>query len=558
MIRRSAGWLALLVACADAEPAPLMSSDAGPGAEVEGDDPSPLDLGVAWDAQASDGSTATEVPLSPGFDAARWRRSVIYFVMTDRFVDGDGANNGEADCYDPQAPNLFHGGDFAGLRQNLGYLQELGADALWITPVPLQVPRRGDWCGYHGYWADLDDPDPGLLEPHLGREEELHGLIDDLHARDQRLLIDLVVNHPGRQARITRTRPEWFHPWEGCGEAGAAELYCDLSGLPDFAHERPEVATYLTELSASWMRRFAFDGIRMDTVKHVPVSYFADHFVPAVLAERPALYLMGEIFDEGSYNLPVRYRSAGFHGFFDFPLRRALIQAVAPGGSLAAPATRVREVIDRLGMESALLRTTFLDNHDVPRFAGELSDDYTEEKKAELHRLALSVLFLSPGIPQLYMGDELGAAQDDNRQDFPSWAFDPGARSGAKEGFVGDPGVNFAHVAALARLRRELPALHDGHYVELWRPDGGADVWAFYRRAGESRVIVVFNCGAEPIAAHRCPIRRNPKLDADDQAVMAEGSRWVQVWGEPAELSFDSEGAELRQTALSVAVFRAP
>lgn len=536
----------------------MLNVDAGDPLDLGGVDAGPVDLGVMADAAVSDLGPSDQGPSGPQFDAARWRRSVIYFVMTDRFVDGDPNNNGAPDCYDPQAPNLFHGGDFAGLRQNLDYLQALGADALWITPVPQQVPRRGDWCGYHGYWADLDDPDPGLLEPHLGREEELHGLIDDLHSRDQRLLIDLVVNHPGRESRITRTRPEWFHPWEGCADAGAAELYCDLSGLPDFAHDRPEVANYLTELSASWMRRFAFDGIRMDTVKHVPVSYFADHFVPAVLAERPELYLMGEIFDEGSYNLPVRYRSAGFHGFFDFPLRRALIQAVAPGGSMAAPAVRVREVIERLGIESALLRPTFLDNHDVPRFAGELSDDYTEEKKAELHRLALAVLFLSPGIPQLYMGDELGAAQDDNRQDFPTWAFDEDARAGAKEGFVGDPAVNFAHVAALARLRREVPALHDGHYQELWRPDGGADVWVFYRRAQESRVIVAFNGGDQPVTAHGLPIRRNPHLSPEDQAAMAEGRVWTQVFGDPAALTFKADQAEVSLSPRGVVVFRAP
>lgn len=558
MTFRNASWLALLAACTGAEPEPLLNVDAGDPLDLGGIDAGPVDLGVMADAAVSDLGPSDQGPSGPQFDAARWRRSVIYFVMTDRFVDGDPNNNGAPDCYDPQAPNLFHGGDFAGLRQNLDYLQALGADALWITPVPQQVPRRGDWCGYHGYWADLDDPDPGLLEPHLGREEELHGLIDDLHSRDQRLLIDLVVNHPGRESRITRTRPEWFHPWEGCADAGAAELYCDLSGLPDFAHERPEVANYLTELSASWMRRFAFDGIRMDTVKHVPVSYFADHFVPAVLAERPELYLMGEIFDEGSYNLPVRYRSAGFHGFFDFPLRRALIQAVAPGGSMAAPAVRVREVIERLGIESALLRPTFLDNHDVPRFAGELSDDYTEEKKAELHRLALAVLFLSPGIPQLYMGDELGAAQDDNRQDFPTWAFDEDARAGAKEGFVGDPAVNFAHVAALARLRREVPALHDGHYQELWRPDGGADVWVFYRRAQESRVIVAFNGGDQPVTAHGLPIRRNPHLGPEDQAAMAEGRVWTQVFGDPAALTFKADQAEVSLSPRGVVVFRAP
>lgn len=514
------------------------------------------DAGTREDAMSSeDAEPSTEA----AFDVARWRRSVIYFVMTDRFVDGDPNNNGSSECYDPTAPNLFHGGDFAGIQQRLGYLEELGVDALWITPIPIQVPRRGDWCGYHGYWADLDDPDDGLLEPRLGTEDELRGLIDEMHARSQRLIIDMVVNHPGRDARITRTHPEWFHPWEGCSSLGSPDLFCDLSGLPDFAHERPEVVAYLNEHSRSWMRRFAFDGIRMDTVKHVPVSYFADDFVPAVLEERPALYLMGEIFDEGSYDLPVRYHSAGFHGFLDFPLRRALIESLARGGSLARVALRVREVIDRLGLDYALLRPTFIDNHDVPRFPREMQSAYADDKKAELHRLALAVLFLSPGIPQLYMGNELGAAHADHREDFPTWAFEPVQRRGAKPGWVGDPADTFDFVAELSRLRRSIPALHEGHYVELWRPDGGAEIWAFYRRTGSSRVVVVLNGGDQRVEDHLLPIGRNSRLTSEDLAAMHESMPWQQVLGgSEARLEFDEDRAWVTVGPRSVSVYTLP
>lgn len=520
----------------DAAPEP--SRDAGPG-----------------DADRADGG---EEPPT-GLDVDRWRRAVIYFVMTDRYVDGDPTNNGGPDCYDPQAPNLFHGGDFAGIQQHLGYLEELGADSLWITPLPRQTPRRGDWCGYHGYWANWDDPDDGALEPHLGDDAALHALIAAMHERGQALIVDQVVNHPGREAPITRTHPDWFHPHEGCAQAGDPQVYCDLAGLPDFAHERPEVARYLTDLSVNWVRRFAFDGIRMDTVKHVSLEYFRDHYVPGVLAARPNLYLMGEIYDEGSYDLQTRYLQAGFQGFFDFPLRRALIQSLAKGGSLAPLAVRVREGVERLGLEAALLRPTFLDNHDVPRFIREFDGRYSTPERIARYRLALAVLFTVPGIPQLYMGDELGAAQEDNRVDHPSWAFQGATRAGSKEGYLGDPEETFRWVAQLARLRRETPALHSGNYVELWRPDGGAELWAFYRRVGESRVIVAFNAGDTSVEGHALPTGRNGKLNDEDQAAIAPGASYRVLAGDPAaRLEFEAQQVRVHLAPRAVAIFTLP
>ncbi|MFO0725615.1 MAG: alpha-amylase family glycosyl hydrolase [Myxococcota bacterium] len=496
--------------------------DAGESADVLASSPDATaeDVGNAVDAgaQGADAGPA-------GFDSARWRRSVIYFALTDRFDNGDPLNDGDASCFDPAAPTRFHGGDFAGLRRRLDYLQELGVDTVWITPIPKQVPRRGESCGYHGYWADLDDPDDHLLEPRLGSPEDLRGLIADLHTRGMKLVLDMVVNHAGRMARIVSTHPDWFHPDNTCANLGPTEVYCSLSGLPDFAQEVPAVADYLDQHSRRWVEDFEIDGIRMDTVKHVPVSFFRDHWIPTVLGVRPSLYLVGEIFDEGSYDPQVSYRAAGFHGFFDFPLRRALIDAVAHAGSLNPVADRVREAINRFGLEGAALRSTFLDNHDVPRFLTELPADLSESERRARMNLALGVVFFTPGIPQLYYGTEIGmtGAYPENRADFPGWAFDPNTR-GAAHPELPDALDRFSVVQRMIALRRSISALSLGGYAELWRPGGGANnVYAFFRSAGDSRVVVAFNGGDRPVNALHLGLRRNGGIGAVDQAALTDG-----------------------------------
>ena len=474
---------------------------------------------------ASDGA-ARDAGTSSDF---RWEDAVLYFVLTDRFENGDPSNDAQGDtCLDPTSPIRFHGGDLAGLRARIPYLRELGVDALWITPVQAQIGRRGEQCGYHGYWARLDDPlvpAHGPLEPRLGTDAELDALIDAMHDDDLRLVVDLVVNHVGYDAPLTRTRPEWFHPREGCAALGPSDLYCALAGLPDLAHGRADVRAWLDAYSAAFTRRFAFDGIRMDTVKHVPASYFAEQWIPTVRAERD-LWLIGELLDEGSYDPFVPYVEAGFDGLFDFPLRRALITSLAQGGSLDAVATRVQEYVRRFGIEAALRKSQLLDNHDVPRFLTE-SEGQPEALRLERYHLALGLLFVVPGIPQIYYGNELGMTgrYPYNRADMPRWAFDERTRGGAHEGIVGDASEHFALVQRLAQTRRDVMSLRRGNYAELWRPNGARDVYAFARFVGDDVAIVAVNGGATEVRELSMPWRTNPGLTPESTGAMERAAR---------------------------------
>jgi len=516
-------------------------AEQSPGVDPAGD-------ASAIDATAADGGSGY---TGPGADPADWRPRVIYLTFPDRFANGDPGNDraGAERCFDAAGPTLFHGGDFAGLRAHLPYLTELGVGALWLTPLTRQVPRRGDACGYHGYWSDLTDPAEPIaqaLEPTLGTAAELDALLGDLAAADVRPILDVVVNHAGRGARIVATHPDWFHPGTGCADLGPSDEYCPLSGLPDFAVERADVAAYVTDATVAWLERYAFAGVRMDTAKHVPRAFFAERWLPAARAARPHPYIVAEVFIDGAMSQFAPYLDAGFDAVFHFPLRRALVNAIARGGSLDEVAAVMADTVDTLGLPRALMLATFLDNHDVPRFmteAGELADG----ERVRRYRVALAALFTLPGIPQTCHGDGLGmlGVFPDNRRDLPAWAFDPAARGGARAGYFGDPGATFALTRRLIALRHAHPALHAGYYSEVWRPGGGANLFAFYRASGTDRVLVVMN-GGDAAATVTMRFATNPGITPDDRAAWPDGTVLTDVAGPGAPATPAVAGGNIR------------
>lgn len=473
---------------------------------------------------------------------AVWRQQVIYLVMPDRFHNGNPANDraGYADCFDPRSPTKFHGGDWAGLRQRVGYLRELGATALWVTPAYRQIPRLEGSCGYHGYWPDFRLPDDGALEPKLGSAADLSALIRDLKSSNIRFILDMVVNHAGYGARITAQKPGWFHRSPGCLNLGEPEVNCPLAGLPDFNQSVPEVAQYLSRLSQGWARRLALDGIRMDTAKHVSLAYWQDGWVPAINQASPGLFKVAEVFREESAQDLKPYLEAGFDSAFNFPLRRALVGAFAKGGSVDLVAERVRQDLGILGLERHLMLTSLLDNHDVPRFVNEPGLGVPEDEIRRRYHLALAALFTLPGIPQLYYGNELamyGGPDPDNRRDMPGWAWRAATRNGVYSGqALPNPGRTFRFVQKLIQLRRASPALYEGAYVELWRHNGdpNPNVYAFLRSWGDSRLLVVINNGTLPSGGIAIPLQANPDLSEADRDALSDGAQLADLLGEGA------------------------
>jgi alpha-amylase len=238
--------------------------------------------GCASAPEAPAAAAGAPVKVMPQRD---WSDAVLYFVILDRYADGSGANNTHVDRMNPGG---FHGGDLAGLTAQLDEIADLGATAIWITPVarqidycpPAQPPTGvtvpGGWfehCAFHGYWAD----DYQSIDPRFGTEAELKALVEAAHARGIKVLLDVVYNHVGYDSRYLKdpAKAGWFRTRPvDCAEDA---LTCQVGGLPDFRTELPAVQDYLLDAQLGLAQRTGLDGFRLDTVKHVEHAFWQRH-----------------------------------------------------------------------------------------------------------------------------------------------------------------------------------------------------------------------------------------------------------------------------------------
>lgn len=177
------------------------------------------------------------------------RPSGIYFVMVDRFANGDRSNDGLASAEDAQG---FHGGDLKGLIDHLDWIRSLGFDTVWLSPIfKMRTDKWHGFGAFHGYWTwDL-----AALEPKFGDELLLAQLRSELDRRGMKLMLDLVLNHVGPDAPLLTSKPGWFHKRGGVTDWNDATqlVMNDVHGLPDFATEQDEVFEYLLGAARRWL-----------------------------------------------------------------------------------------------------------------------------------------------------------------------------------------------------------------------------------------------------------------------------------------------------------------
>ena len=355
----------------------------------------------ALPAQARAASTPT-----PGAAAVRALGN-IYFVLLDRFADGDVKNDEQVDRRDPDA---FHGGDLQGVLDRLDDLQRLGVQTLWLSPV--FATRHEKFYGhgaYHGYWVE----ELNRVEPRFGDEALLQKLSNELHRRGMKLLLDLVLNHVAFDSPLLRAHPDWFHhngSIEDWNDPTQLETR-DVNGLPDLMQENEQVYQMLLSASLGWIDRVHPDGFRLDAVKHVPLAFWR-RFNDAVHAHAgPSFVLLGEALEGSPVKLAALARTGGFDSLFDFPLGFALGDVFCKG----ADPERLGALLslDRLYPDAASL-VTLVVNHDLPRARTLCGGD--EDKVAQL----LLVLGFLRGVPAIQYGTEAGLAgakEPENRGD---------------------------------------------------------------------------------------------------------------------------------------------
>jgi alpha-amylase len=461
---------------------------------------------------------APAAPISVTPQSA-WAEAILYFVVLDRFADGDPANNV---AVDRGAKGAFHGGDLAGLRQQLDELAELGVTAIWITPLVKNidgfVTGAGfpDW-GYHGYWAD----DFTRLDPRFGSEEELRGLVEDAHARGIKVLLDVVYNHVGYDSAYTtapRTRA-WLRT-EEAGTCGSDDLTSCLAGLPDFKTELPEVRDYLFDAHLGLAARVGLDGFRLDTVKHVTHDFWQAHRqrLDAELGEE--FFLVGEVWGGDAKSLDPWFAGDEMDAGFDFSFQGSAVGFLLGRGR---PVAFNRYLEKRHEVRDGYHLAHYLSSHDVEGALAMLSGD------VELFRLAALLQFTVSGIPTIYYGEEVarpGGDWPDNRSDMP-W--------GEREV---PPGAGLPRDEELRDDYRRLTALRRAHPA-LWR--GGhagvhfdKDLLVFERADPESddRVMVAVNRAAEPVAERfELPAgwAGRPLRDAWQQEEIAAEGGWLEM-----------------------------
>lgn len=327
---------------------------------------------------------------------------LIYFIMTDRFNNGNTDNDFEVDKNDPLA---FHGGDFRGIMNKLDYIKDLGFTTMWITPVFDNEPR-----GYHGYWA----ADFYKTEEHFGTMEDLKELVSAAHSKGIKVILDMVVNHTGyRHPWLNDPKyKHWFNPkmeitdWKNQQQVENGWL----AGLPDLNQNNPETKQYLIDMAKWWIEQTGVDGYRLDTVKHVPKDFWRD-FNAEIKKEYPDFYLIGEVF-ENDINYIASYSETGIDAFLDFPIYQAITDVFGGYGY----ATKLAYVIEKSSVyKNRHLMGTFIDNHDVQRFISR-TISYRDERLKQ----AIAFMMTYTGIPIMYYGTEIGMegkSDPDNRRD---------------------------------------------------------------------------------------------------------------------------------------------
>lgn len=364
-----------------------------------------------------------------------WDEAVIYFAVTDRFFDGDTSNNdaygvGDYNTGD-KGGSSYHGGDFAGLTEKLDYLEDLGVNTIWITPIVENITddqhdAKTDTAtyGYHGYWAS----DFTELNKHLGTKEEFAALLDAAHSRGMKLMVDVVLNHAGYGTE------NYFNSILTDKDGNAIKMLRDssntvsgddklapLSDLPDFVTEDSEVRNQLIEWQTEWMDEFDIDYYRVDTVKHVDSTTWSA-LKNSLTKVNPDFKMIGEYSGAGYANTAGELGTGSMDALLDFDFNDFAKDFV--GGKIS---TVENSLLKRNGvLNNTATMGNFLNSHDEDTLQYKLVKEskFSEEEAYNLMKVAATLQITAKGQPVIYYGDELGQAgandwpYQTNRRDF--------------------------------------------------------------------------------------------------------------------------------------------
>ena len=521
-----------------------------------------------------DSARLPPVAIADGGAARFWNGATVYFLLTDRFHNGDTTNDRALGRQrDGAVLRSFEGGDLAGLLQRLeeGYFDSLGVNVIWLTPFVEQIhgsvdEGTGKTYPFHGYWTR----DWTAVDPSLGTAEDLRAVLEAAHSRNIRVLMDAVINHTGPPTPRDPAWPEgWVRRGPNCTYRGyATTVECTLvATLPDILTESDQPVEvppallekwerdgrrdreveeldaffrrtgyprapryYLIKWLTDWVRELGFDGYRVDTAKHFGESVSAE-------LKREAEAALGEWRREHSVRIPGDlpfYMMGEVYGWevsqgreYDFGDRRVDFFSHGYDGLINFGFKRdAKAPPDSLFSAYAVaLQGGPLDGVAVLNYVSSHDDGSPYDVEREDPLGAGTRLLLAPGGAQIYYGDELArplrianAEGDANLRSFMNW--DDLTRAGSASEVL-------RHWRRLGRFRRDHPAVGAGeHRTHQQSPhifsrtlelEGSADRVLVGMNMGEGEKTVpvfgVFPEGTELVDAY-----------SDVKAMVTEGS----------------------------------
>ncbi|MFB2837068.1 alpha-amylase family glycosyl hydrolase [Floridanema evergladense] len=479
----------------------------------------------------SEQKTDTEIDLEFLYTRdIEFRQETIYFIVVDRFFDGDPENSEgpNPELYDPEAKDWgkYWGGDLQGVIDKLDYLKNLGVTAIWLTPLFEQVEALFvEQAAIHGYWTkDFKRLNPRFISqrenPSLNQTQETRDttfdrLIAEMHKRNMKLILDIVCNHSNpdfsgkkgelyddgvKIADFNDDKNNWYHHygpvtnWEDEWQV----QNCELSGLATFNENNIEYRNYIKSAIEQWLDR-GVDALRVDTVKHMPI-WFWQEFNADIQRHRPDVFIFGEwIYSSPFDDRSVEFANESGMSILDFGLCVAIRQALAKGAE--GGFHEIQKIFDQdHRYKSANELVTFIDNHDMPRFQSFNPDP-------EMLKVAISLVMTCRGIPCIYYGTEQYLHDDTNGGN------DPYNRP-MMNNWDTDTEI-YRFIRLLSGLRRLNPAVSMGGQ---WQRFITPDVYCYVRKYRDSICFVALNRGAAttvpevltdlPDGEHTCAVTR--------------------------------------------------
>jgi glycosidase len=452
-----------------------------------------------------------------GTPSPNWEDQIIYFVMIDRFANGDTSNDVLTDSgiESGMVNSKYNGGDIQGLIDQLDYIKELGATAIWVTPPVANQWWDGsvNYGGYHGYWAR----DFKKVEEHFGDVELYKKFVEEAHKRGMYVIQDIVANHTGNfliykngryflnNQSVPTNKPDQYpfnmndyndpeqrklNVYHWPSEIKNPNQYnTEFSQLDDLNTENPLVIEALKDSYTFWIEEADIDGFRIDTAIYVPNEFWEEFlngengiYEIAQKVEKNDFLTYGEawITPQPFTNVAEKslneYMEIGFNSMLDFPLQTDIKRVFKEGKPTSYLEYRLNQRETMYKDPSRMI--TFIDNHDMDRFL----------KGSDINSLkqALTFIFTIPGIPTIYYGTE------QNFVETRAAMFEQGFASGGVDHFDTTT-PTFQYIKELTELRKNIPTFRYGKVEILFADELGPGPFIYKVKDESKSYIILMN-----------------------------------------------------------------